>query len=266
VRWLDRHALVTLPERIEQAGAVAMGEQLLAIIDGDVLVLILDLTEPHGDFSFGRPGDAALRDRLGHVYWIGGGSGAGKSTIARRLAARHGLRLYATDEVMADHARRSTVADSPLLAGFATMDMDTRWVSRSPETMLETFGWFRGEGFGLIVEDLLRLPDQPGVIAEGFRLLPRLVQPLLAGPGHAAWLCPTPGFRRAALASRGSLHKIAGKTSDPEKALRNLLERDRLFTERLREEAAGLGLHVIEVNLTMTEDDLAGQVTRAFGL
>jgi hypothetical protein len=215
---------------------------------------------------FGRPADAALRDRLGHVYWIGGGSGAGKSTIARRLAARHGLRRYGTDEVMPDHARRSTVADSPLLAGFAAMDMDERWVSRPPETMLETFHWFRGEGFGLIVEDLLRLPDQPGVIAEGFRLLPRLVHPLLARPGHAVWLCPTPGFRRAALASRGSLYEIAGKTSDPDRALQNLLERDRLFTERLRAEATGLGLRVIGVNPTMTEDDLAGRVTQAFGL
>jgi hypothetical protein len=210
--------------------------------------------------------DAARRERLRHVYRIGGGSGAGKSTIARRLAARHGLRLYATDEVMLDHARRSTVADSPLLAGFVAMDMDERWVSRSPETVLETFHWFRGEGFGLIVEDLLRLLDQPGVIAEGFRLLPRLVQPLLAVPGRAAWLCPTPGFRRAALASRGSLHEIAGKTSDPENALRNLLDRDRMFTERLWAEATDLGLRVIEVNATMTEDDLAGQVTQAFGL
>jgi len=210
--------------------------------------------------------DAALRGRLGHVYWIGGGSGAGKSTIARRLAARHGLRLYATDEVMPDHARRGSAADSPLLAGFAAMDMDERWVSRSPVTMLDTFHWFRGEGFGLIVEDLLRLPDRPGVIAEGFRLLPRLVRPLLAVPGHAVWLCPTPGFRRAAFASRGSLREIAGKTSDPEKALRNLLERDRMFTERLGEEAAGLGLRVIEVDATMSEDDLARQVTQAFGL
>ena len=208
----------------------------------------------------------ALRDRLGHVYWIGGGSGAGKSTIARRLAARHGLRLYATDEVMPDHARRSTVADSPLLAEFAAMDMDERWVSRSPQTMLETFHWFRGEGFGLIVEDLLRLPDQPGVIAEGFRLLPRLVQPLLAEPGRAVWLCPTLGFRRAAFGRRSSLHEIAGKTSDPDQALRNLLERDRMFTERLWAEATGLGLRVIEVNGTLTEDDLAGQVTQAFGL
>ena len=205
-----------------------------------------------------------LRERLRDVCWIGGGSGAGKSTVARRLAARHGLRVYATDEAMADHGRRMTPADSPFMAEFAAMNMDERWVSRPPETMLETFGWFRGEGFGLIVEDLLRLP--PGVIAEGFRLLPRLVGPLLSDPGRAVWLCPTPGFRRAAFESRGSLLKIAGKTSDPDKALANLLERDRVFTARLREEAMGLGLPVIEVDHAVTEDDLTGRIARAFGL
>jgi hypothetical protein len=152
------------------------------------------------------------------------------------------------------------------MAAFAAMNMDERWVSRSPRTMLETFGWFRGEGFGLIVEDLLRRPAGPGVIAEGFRLLPRLVRPLLAGPGHAVWLCPTQGFRRAAFTSRGSLLQIAGKTSDPDTALANLLERDRMFTDRLREEATGLGLPVIDVDTTMTEDDLTGRVARAFGL
>ena len=90
--------------------------------------------------------------------------------------------------------------------------------------------------------------------------------PLLAAPGQAVWLCPTPGFRRAAFASRGSLYGIARRTSDPERALQNLLERDRMFTERLRDEAAGLGLRTIEVDVTMTEDDLAERVERALGL
>ena len=44
MRWLDRHALVTMPERIDQPTAAAVGEQLLTIVDGDVLVLILDMT------------------------------------------------------------------------------------------------------------------------------------------------------------------------------------------------------------------------------
>lgn len=209
---------------------------------------------------------AAQRDRLEHVYWIGGGSGAGKSTIARRVAARHGLRLYATDDVMADHARRCAPGDCPLLAAFAAMDMDQRWLNRSPRTMLETFHWFQGEGFHLIIEDLLRLPTQPGVIVEGFRLLPRLVKPLLADPAHAVWLLPTPGFRRAAFDSRGTLWEIARKTSDSPRALANLLERDRLFTERLYQEARRLDLRVIAVDSPMTEDELAQQVTEAFGL
>jgi hypothetical protein len=98
---------------------------------------------------------AALRERLGHVCWIGGGSGAGKSTLARRMANRHGLRLYATDDVMPDHARRCAPGDCPLLATFAAMDMDQRWLNRSPRTTLETFHWFHGEGFHLIIEDEL---------------------------------------------------------------------------------------------------------------
>ncbi|MDQ3745962.1 MAG: hypothetical protein M3444_16430 [Acidobacteriota bacterium] len=210
---------------------------------------------------------AALRERLRHVYWIGGGSAAGKSTVARRTAAQHGLRLYATDDVMAEHARRSTLEDSPLLHTFMDMDMDERWVNRPPDAMLETFHWFRGEGFRLIVEDLLRLPREPGVIVEGFRLLPRLVKPLLPVPAHAAWLLPTPAFRQAVVESRGgSASGFLARTADPERALRNLLERDRMFTDILREETARLGLPAIEVDATTTEDDLARRVTEAFGL
>ena len=89
---------------------------------------------------------------------------------------------------------------------------------------------------------------------------------VLAAPGQAVWLLPTPGFRRAAFESRGSTWSIAGRTSDPERALRNLLERDRLFTGRLREETRALGLCGIEVDAAMTEDELEGRVTAALGL
>jgi hypothetical protein len=190
---------------------------------------------------------------LNHVYWLGGGSGAGKSTVARRLADEHGLRLYDTDAAMADHAARSTPEDSPALHEFMAMDMAERWSDRSPEVMLETFHWYRGEGFGLIVEDLVRLGSERGVIAEGFRLLPALVQPL-AAPGRAVWLLPTPAFRRAAFEGRGSWWTD------------NLLERDRMFTERLREETVRLGLPAIEVETSMAENELVERVARAFAL
>jgi len=198
-------------------------------------------------------------------YWIGGGSAAGKSTIARRIAVQHGLSVYSTDDVMADHARRSSREDCPLLHEFMAMDMDERWVNRSPKTMLETFHWFRGEGFHMIVEDILSFPRDPGVVVEGFRLLPHRVKPLLSVPDRAVWLLPTPEFRRAVIESRGgSAWGFLAKTSDPERALRNLLERDRIFTEILREETSRLGLAAIDVDITTTEDDLVRQVTGLF--
>jgi hypothetical protein len=221
------------------------------------------LPDHHEDFIV----DSSLAARLRHVYWVGGASGSGKTTIASRLAAQHGLRLYSTDEAMSDHAGRSSPADATYLTRFVAMDMDERWVMRSPETMLDTFHWFRGEGFELIVEDLLRLPTEPGVVVEGFRLLPRLVKPLLAVPNHAVWLLPTTTFRAAVFDGRGSSSwSFLARTSDPERALRNLLERDQMFTARLRIEAKQVGVDAIEVDTTLTEDALADAVTKRFGL
>ena len=206
-------------------------------------------------------------EQLQHIYWIGGGSGAGKSTIARRIASEHGLRVYSTDDMMADHARRSSSEECPLLHQFMTMDLDERWVNRSPKVMFETFHWFRGEGFNLIVEDLLDMPREQGVIVEGFRLLPHLVKPLLNEFNHAVWLLPTPDFRLAVVESRGgSAWSFLARTGDPDKALQNLLERDQMFTDVLREETTRLGLPVIDVETTTTENDLSRRVKDVFGL
>ncbi len=212
-------------------------------------------------------GDWELQERLRHVYWIGGGSGGGKSTIARRIAEERGLQLFVTDDVMPDHARRSAPDSSPFLQAFIAMDMDERWVNRSPQSMLDTFHWFHGEGFDLIIEDLLRLPRQPGIVVEGLRLLPHLVKPLLADQRQAVWLLPTPEFREAVFESRGGTQwAFIGKTGNPQRALRNLLERDAMFTTNLYEETRSLSLNNIQVDGSRTADDMTSQVMAAFGL
>ncbi|MFI6348717.1 hypothetical protein [Streptomyces sp. NPDC050560] len=215
----------------------------------------------------GTGGAVELAARLRHVYWTGGGSGAGKSTTARRLADRHGWRRYATDDTMHDHAQRTTPAQAPFLHRFPGMSMDERWVNRSPKVMLETFHWYQGEAFGLIIEDLLRLPREPCVVVEGFRLLPRLVRPLLAAPERAVWLLPTRRFREAAFSGRSAPGEgFVWRTSDPARARHNLAERDAMFTRRLREETRRLRLRAVHVDTGMTEDDLTGEVAAAFRL
>jgi hypothetical protein len=202
---------------------------------------------------------------LQHVRWIGGGSGAGKSTVARQLAADHGLRLYHT-EPFSKFVARADPGATPLLHGFMAMDMDERWVNRPPEVMLQTFHGFQGEGFDLVLDDLRALPPDPPVLAEGFSLLPRLVAPLLSRPRQAVWLLPTPEFRRAAFDSRGSTWTIPNKTSDPQRALANLLVRDRLFTEELRAQARASQLQTVDVDGSVGVAESVARVGEALGL
>jgi len=208
-----------------------------------------------------------VRERLSHVFWIGGGSGSAKTTVARRLADRYGMRVYDTDAAMPGHVRRLPPDEAPYLAGFAAMDMDERWVSRSPREMLDTFHWFRGEGFELIIADLLESPADRPVVAEGFRLLPELVHPLLADLNRAVWLLPDPRFREMVFEGRGGERwGFLARTSDPRRALRNLLERDALFTDRLAAQVRERGLHGLTVDASISEDELVRKVAAVFGL
>jgi hypothetical protein len=249
------------------AKVLVAGRHMLG--DGGVAARLADLG--HGKMRLSKdteiqPSVQTLSSRLRHVYWIGGGSGGGKSTIAKRLADQYGLRLYSTDVMIREHGRRTSLEERPFVCAFDEMDMDERWLNRSPETMLDTFHFFRGECFDRIVEDLLEFPSDCRVVAEGFRLLPDLVKPLLDVLGQSVWLLPAPEFRLAAFESRGTLWNIAGKTSNPERALQNLLVRDKLFTDRLRKETKKAGLPAIEVDISVTEDALFDWVGKQFGL
>ncbi len=205
-----------------------------------------------------------LRQR--HIRWIGDGSGAGKSTVAPRLSEKYGVRLYHCDDMQSAHTVRSNLTDHPMLHAFLAMTMDERWVKRTPLEMFRTFHGFHGEGFGLILEDLLDLPTDVPVLVEGYKLLPRLIAPLLSRPDQAVWLLPTPSFRQTSFRRRGSFWSIAGRTSDPQTALANLLARDALYTEEVEKQAATLQLTRIQVNGSVSADELATRVAQCLGL
>lgn len=204
--------------------------------------------------------------RLHHIRWLGGGTGAGKSTIARRLAERHGLRLYQCDAMEPDHVARAKREEHPLLFRFLEMSMDERWVLRSPAEMLATLPAAQGEGFQLILDDLLALPTDRPILAEGYKLLPRLVRPLLGAPQRAMWLIPTPGIRRAGLEMRGTLWDMPRQTSDPERALVNRLARDALFSDLIAREAAALDLRCVIVDGSRDLEQMTEEVERLLDL
>jgi hypothetical protein len=153
---------------------------------------------------------------LGHVLWIGGAPGSGKTTVATRLMRRHGLRWYGADTTTWVHRDRALRAGHEGAHRWEAMTPEERWVKATPEEMLALS--LHTERGSMVVDDLGALPTSPLVVAEGSTLPASAVSSGIADPARAVWLLPTPEFQRAQLAARGlprgptELYLLLGET------------------------------------------------------
>jgi 2-phosphoglycerate kinase len=184
-------------------------------------------------------------DDLAHVIWIGGSACAGKTTLARSLAARDGLALYSCDDRFEDHRRRAGPARHPRFHRVMDLPPNRLFAPPAAARAEEILGFYRDE-FEMVIEDLRALPGpaMPAVI-EGVGLLPDLVAAICPDPSRSLWRIATPAFRRRIYAQRGDLVRqtLAG-LPDPDSAFEVWMERDDLIARYLEEEARRLGLRV----------------------
>ncbi len=90
---------------------------------------------------------------------------------------------------------------------------------------------------------------------------------MLGDRRRAVWLLPRPEFRERVFRRRVAAGShFVDRTSDPDQALANLLERDRLFTEQVRAEVLALGLTSVDIDGSRSIDDVAADLARHFGL
>jgi hypothetical protein len=140
-------------------------------------------------------------EALRHVLWIGGAPGSGKTTVATRLMRRHGLRWYGADTTTWAHRDRALQAGHGGAHRWEAMTTEERWVTATPEEMLELS--LHAERGPMVVDDLRALPASPLVVAEGTTLPARAFSSGVADRTRAVWLLPTREFQRAQLAERG---------------------------------------------------------------
>ena len=120
--------------------------------------------------------DNDLQAKLSHILWIGGGTDAGKTTVAEALVERHGLQYYNFDRNERSHfERRRAAGDFINKRWIYDMTPDEMWIDQTPEETARGVirGWSRRADFAL--DDLLEMPKEP-------LIFPEVVQPLLSSP------------------------------------------------------------------------------------
>jgi hypothetical protein len=203
-----------------------------------------------------------------HVRWIAGGTGAGKSTVTRILAARFGAVVYDGDRAERDWVSRCTQRDHPYMFANLALSLEERALL-SPEEKVARMASRHGETIGFVLDDLRALPSDRVIIVDWFGITPRDVAPLLTWPEQAAFLLPTQEFRRHALGTRFAdpdRAKANWGTTDLAVALANRLARDELLDRETREHATELGLPIVEIDGTRDAESVAGDLARAFRL
>jgi hypothetical protein len=99
-----------------------------------------------------------------HVLWIGGPSRSGKTTVARALARRHGLRLYSADTRTWVHRDRALAAGHPGAIRWEAMSIEDRQ-RMAPEEIFDL--WVHWERGPMLVDDVRALPRRPIIVVEG---------------------------------------------------------------------------------------------------
>jgi adenylate kinase family enzyme len=172
---------------------------------------------------------------LANVLWIGGVAGAGKTTVARSLARRHGIRRYNPDTQTWNHLARALAAGNPAARRFARMTPAERASATPAEIEYD-----RGP---MIIDDLRSLPPAPLLVAE---VAPP--DPAAASPTQAVVLLTSRQAQQARLERR-----------HPGGVPPRYVRQWQVTTDKLRHS----GAHAIVVD-ELTIDDTVTEVERYF--
>lgn len=166
--------------------------------------------------------------------------------MARALASRHGLRLFAVDAFWYAHSSRLHEPE---------LNPEEQWLGQTPEEQAEAFAETSRDRLLLAMDDLAQLPKRPATLVEGPQVLPEL----LPSGAAAVFLIPTQEFQRSVLARRAM-----PPTANPRVAQENRIRKDQLYAERIASSATEHGFPVVLVDGSRSPEEILATAQRSF--
>lgn len=182
--------------------------------------------------------------KLPLIYWIGGSTCAGKSTITNMLSATYGFTVYHCDEYLGKHLEQSNSLEYPNLNKGTKLSWDDILSIKEDEFLSWTIDLFTEE-YEMILEDLDKLADGKPILVEGINLLPKLIIDEIVDVNKAIWLVAEEDFYKKHQLQRKELFDRINKCSDPDQALHNYMNHDLAFGKYIENEAQRLDLKVM---------------------
>lgn len=175
------------------------------------------------------------------VYYLGGGTCCGKSTVTEFLVKKYSFTLYKLDDHLFSYLERLASDGNGIAIKQMNQSMQEMWLGAAPSEMsAEEMQLYRAM-LPLAREAIAELPQHTPILAEGAGFLPDLMHSSDVQPGFYACIVPTPAFRRAQYAKRTWIDQYLDGTSDKEAAFQNWMERDDLFSQAVLSDAQRLG-------------------------
>lgn len=199
------------------------------------------------------------------VYYIGGGTCCGKSTVAELLCQKHGFTYYKLDDDLEPFSRRMVEDGNVLAQEMLQMSADEMWL-RPPEQLCHEELLHYEAMYPYAAEKVASLSASDTVVAEAAAFLPKLMKKNGIDATHYLCIVPTQGFQVEKYAQRPWIDVVLKGSSDPRRAFANWMERDVLFSTQVLADARELGYTNLVVDGSRSIEETLAFVETAFQL